>query len=242
MALKTSLISYYKFEETTSTRTDSHGANALADNGTVGTTTGIANGNAADFDGSADYFTKASPTGLDFASTDKFSVSYWVNSDDITVYGYHASMYKTSTADRGWNVQQDGASGQLEVNISDDGSNVRIWLSNAAVFTNNTTYHIVVTVDAAADTIVAYVNNSTITMNASGTAQTSMFASAADFVVGGRHGGLSLFNGSIDEMALWNRVITSDEVNEIYAGGSGKFYDNWDATAASDNALAWCNF
>ena len=41
-------------------------------------------------------------------------------------------------------------------------------------------------------------------------------------------GDANYFDGIIDEVAFWNRAITTDEISEIYNSGTGKFYNDWD--------------
>jgi hypothetical protein len=33
-----------------------------------------------------------------------------------------------------------------------------------------------------------------------------------------------MVNGQIDEVAIWSRVLTSDERTELFNAGAGKFY------------------
>ena len=36
------------------------------------------------------------------------------------------------------------------------------------------------------------------------------------------NGGANTFNGALDEIAVWNRALTTDEITELYNGGNGK--------------------
>lgn len=238
MALKDGLISYYSLDETSGTRVDLHGSNDLTSINNVNTQTGI-NGNGADFNGVNQYLEidDASQSGLDFDTTDQFTVSMWVETDNKNVYGYLVSKYLTTGNQRQWNIQQDGASGQLEINVSQDGgtSNFRVWLTNTGSFTfvNNTLYHIIVKVDATTDTAIVNIDNTVRTTTKSLGAVGSINNGTGDFVIGGRDGGLSLFNGTIDEVALWNRLTTDTEDDDLWNGGAGKFYADFDGGAAA---------
>jgi hypothetical protein len=65
----TNLIAWWSMDETSGTRFDSHGTNALSDNGNVGTTTGVV-GNAASFDGLDDYLSIADNLALSTGDID----------------------------------------------------------------------------------------------------------------------------------------------------------------------------
>src|SRR5262245_39117478 len=77
MALTDGLISYWRLDEASGSRADSHGGNALTENGGVGSAAGKISG-AADFDGSNDYLSRADNADLSTGDID-FTVQAWVN-------------------------------------------------------------------------------------------------------------------------------------------------------------------
>jgi hypothetical protein len=75
--------------------------------------------------------------------------------------------------------------------------------------------------DATNDLIWLSVNNAT----PQSTAWTyGTFNGTGEFRIGGDQGGAGLFEGRIDEVAIWSRVLTSDERTALFNAGAGKYY------------------
>lgn len=52
----------------------------------------------------------------------------------------------------------------------------------------------------------------------------TIFVSTVNFQVGRYNTSDGLFNGQVDELYCWNRVLTTEERAELYNSGAGKFY------------------
>lgn len=85
----------------------------------------------------------------------------------------------------------------------------------------NTWYNYVFVADGTNITI--YVNNTLRSQSAF--AYSIDYGSDSVLIIGGRDSANGwTFNGRLDEIAIWNRALTTDEITEIYNSGAGKFY------------------
>jgi hypothetical protein len=201
--LLTDLVSYWKLDEGSGTRIDSAGPNNLSDNNTVGSATGVV-GNAASFvAGNSEYFS-LSPGTLPTAYP--LSLSLWLNP------GVGAIKYI-------WNY-----SNSLQLNCLID-NNALIVSSNASAVEVDLTglsgwYHLV----------VLYVNSTTTQVYLNGVLATSTSRSAYNMAfnitIGARvRSSIELpYNGLMDEIGIWGRVLTAAEITQLYNSGSGLTY------------------
>ena len=82
----------------------------------------------------------------------------------------------------------------------------------------NTWYYVVGTFDAATDKTMIYING--VLKQTDTTAFTNVITTAHDYInVGGRQGA-STFNGSLDEVRVYNRALSVDEVRAHYLRGT----------------------
>ena len=221
-SLLTSLVGYWKLDEASGTRNDSHGSNHLTDNNTVTQATGK-QGNAAQF-------TRANSESLSI--TDNAALS--TGDIDFTIAAW---VYLDSKPGAGMTVASKDASGQREfaldwLNTSDafrffitnNAGTFRIIPDSIGAKSASTWYFLVGWHDAAANTVNIQINNGTIySLATSGTAPTD---TTSDFRIGasGVAGFEGYFDGRIDEVGYWKRVLTSDEKTALYNGGSGTTY------------------
>jgi len=55
---------------------------------------------------------------------------------------------------------------------------------------------------------------------------TGSISNSIDFNIGARNSATQYTNGIIDEVGIWDRVLTSTEITELYNSGVGKQYPN----------------
>ncbi len=82
----------------------------------------------------------------------------------------------------------------------------------------NTWYNIVATYDNATETISIYINGK-LERERHFRLFGSMPTNASDFFIGTDNNLNYSFTGNMDELAVWNRAITSNEINQIYNNG-----------------------
>lgn len=226
-AAPTDYVSCWNFDETSGTRIDSNTTNSndLADNNTVLSGTGKI-GNAADFESTNSEFlsiTDATQVGLDFSTA--MSVSVWLNEESYTdgiIVG------KLSTGQEAFYIQADvGGSNNLQ-RFSDSAETTK---DVTSLFNTGTWYHVVYIYNAGSYEV--YVNG-TSAGTASGLAA-SLTNRSSDFTVGKVTKYGNVFDGLMDILEVYNRVLTSAEITELYNSGNGVACTGRSAAAAPAN-------
>lgn len=225
--LNTGLVSYWKLDESSGNAVDSVGINTLTNNNGVTYSAGKIN-NGANFASASSQFlsiTDASQSGLDI--TGDMSFACWLKCSNTNQF---VSKSLSTGNQNSWQARVTPTS-SFEVFTSADGSTVKTATFSTAVFTINTWHHVVITYTASAHSIEMFVDGSSIgTVNNSANVASSLFDSSSDFRLGlGNPGGGEYLNGSMDEVGIWNKVLTSTEVTTLYNSGNGVQY-NFGAT------------
>lgn len=231
MSLKTGLVAYWKMDEASGNRSDSVASHTMTDNNTVASIAGKIS-NAGDFTPANSEFLNASDH-ADFDFTTAFTLQTWINIDNLTTDIAIATKWDHNTQES-WAFQSDSTnSDEIKMFIADalnDGgaNNVRTTNANLLV---DTWYHIITIYDGSqgvSDRVKFYRNTTQLTTSVTGTIATSLQNSTADVRLGKFGGTLDrYFDGLIDEVGLWNRVLTSNEISQLYNSGNGLSFDNF---------------
>lgn len=218
MSLLTDLISYWKLDEASGTRADSHGTNHLADNNTVASAVGKVYGTAADFEDANSESLSCAVGGLQTGNAD-YTVGAWVKLEskptEATVYTNQypgAILRYRSSSDRFEFFFGAGVQAQA---TSFGSPSLGVW------------YFVVGWYDAAADRIRIQVNDGTVNE----TTETTGAAGGATVQIGARNTA-NFFDGLIGPVAVWGRVLTSQERTDLYNAGAGLAYSAFDGASA----------
>lgn len=210
MALIDNLTSYWKLDESSGDAADSHGTTVGVNTSATFTGTTPFINNHAVFNGSSSRFT----FGTDYVSGSKvYSISAWI----YTAGGAYGDIFgKDGTASNQF-VLRISSSNNLEVVKS----NVGPFSTSTSTVPTNQWSHIVLTQSATAWTF--YINGS-----AAGTAVAKFSYVACNNGLGYQRNNSNnpteFFSGSIDEVGVWSRELSSAEVTELYNGGIGLAY------------------
>lgn len=219
-ALTDSLISYWTLDESSDgsgavTRNDSHSTNHLTDNNTTPSGTGIIS-NGADFESAnSEYLSKTDTANLSI--TGDYSISLWYKPESAPASDNAYALVSKSIAEYHLDYE-NGAPGGLRLRVFNNSTN-----ANKAVDLGTGAFkHIVVVYSDSGDTVTYYVNGSSLGT----TALTANPTDGANDLRIGRRGGATDMHadGIIDEVGLWNRALTADEVTSLYNGGAGLAY------------------
>ncbi|PLW80806.1 hypothetical protein C0585_00695, partial [Candidatus Woesearchaeota archaeon] len=188
------------------------------------------------FDGTNAFINISDDSSLDITSN-SITLSGWVYPLDCTGTGDGVQTIVTKQGTYYLNLQASTCKPEFYwYELSNPGYHV----SNSAIPLNKWSY-VVATYDGVADEVKLYVNGvNTLTVSSiSGTGRQS----DSIVVVGGFDSSNRNFNGSIDEVAIWNRTLSADEIMDIYKRGATKLNidvrdcddenctgDSWDAT------------
>jgi hypothetical protein len=232
-ALKNGLISWWTLNEAEfATRLDSHGPNHLDDDPSRGDTASVAGhvGNAAHFIGTTglDYDTLENITPTTLAGANDWSIAGWVNFDALGVVDQSlVSSCKGSTggtAHFDWYITHDFAADRFKVTIVAGVTTAYTLLANTfGAPSTGTWYFFYVYHDSTGREIGISINDGVIdTATYTGTPN-----NIRDRFQLGRLSPQfpTYLNGKEDEVGFWGRLLTTEEVTELYGpAGAGITY------------------
>jgi peptidoglycan hydrolase-like protein with peptidoglycan-binding domain len=219
------LIGHWKFDETSGGAVDSTGNHAtLTNNNGVTYSTGQY-GNAAYFNGTNQYFSGIGPNLASQSFT--FSAWLWRDSDAVNERIYF-SLGDTNS----------GQNHNLHLRVGDDGFMRFGFLSNdldapSGTFAEGQWNHVVLTYDAGTNVRKIYLN---------GGAAKASDTSGSDFLgdtllnIGRWSNGAQYWDGRIDDLKIYNRALTQNEITDIAEGGVGPGLLGIDEFSPADNA------
>jgi hypothetical protein len=215
----TGLVSYWKLDEASGTRADSHGAFALVPTGTVGSTAGKLS-NAANFTGAG---VLSVPTAAALQTGDlDFAVALWVRL--ASKAADQQFVGKTSTGSDEYAVGYDQVNDRFRFLIKDATLTYQILRAdNAGSPALSTWYFIAAWHDAALDTLNISVNAGL--PNTLSVTNGSPIAGPEPFIIGGYSSTTSLATALIDEVQFRkNYIFTTDDLTYYYGGGTPPAY------------------
>ena len=223
MALADNLIAWWTMNEESGTREDSVGSNDLADQNTVLFGAGK-QGNAADYvAASAEGLWTASTADVSFADDD-FTYALWCKLDLHTVNHDILSKYDSGGGKREYRLYFDHGQNRFiwRVTSNPSSSGTAVNADELGNVSTGTWYFIVAWHDKTANVIGIQVNNGT----ADTTAQSlGCNESSSNLGVGiGAALGANYWDGLIDEIGLWGRVLSADDKTALYGSGDGMTY------------------
>ena len=211
------LVAYYTGDNTPN---DSKGtANGTLVNGATYATGKI--NNALSFDGTNDYATFGN--NLDFSGLSPFSFNFWVSPTAATANAVFFSKYDGT---KGYLIRKSANGNYVNIAILSSGSSYISVSSNSIVIPSNSYSMITVTYNGTPNIsgIKIYVNATSDTLSALYQAFSTSASNTSNFLMGCLTTNANFYGGGIDEIAVWDRVITQTEVTELYNSGTGKQY------------------
>ena len=222
----TNLVSYWKLDEASGSRADSHGSNTLTDDSTVGSTAGKI-GNAANFvAASTDSLSCADNASLRLSGTDA-SISLWVK-----LATKAATQMLVTKWNFGFNLEYaiDYVTGtdRLRLSIGNGSANFHAFADSYGSVPTGTWIFVQARIDNTAKT-------AEICCDAAGWDSVSftdtVLSGANTFYLGRRVVG-NYADAAIDEVSIWKRKLSDEEFSELYNGGDGLAYP-FDSPAAT---------
>jgi len=210
--LNTGLVSYWAMRTNTSTTVfDEYGTNTgTAVNGVLFGSAYGKRDNGAGFDGVNDYV-----RALDSASlsvTGLLTISAWQKTS--VAVGHYVSKYSSANA-RSYGFYVETGTGKPTLVLSSlTGSFAGVTATASTSITNGAWRHVVAVYDST--NVFIYIDGTNQTLALTGTVPASIADSSANLHIGVDAALAQYFNGSIDEVAIWNRALSSNEVYQIY--------------------------
>jgi hypothetical protein len=210
------------------TVTDSTAASnsALQANTSGKTTTGQL-GSALTFNGSSDYMTPASVSGLELAgATSAKTFTFWLKpgtgTDQFIMGGRNSSngnpVYNLSL---GTNIVNNSGTGKITVLIRDDAGGGLTYFANSGTAINNDAWHYIVWTRSTSKLNTLYQDGSSVasgsdTMGSSVTFNTTGFNWAYEQ----QNSWTTKFTGPMDEVRVWDTELSADWIAKEYANQS----------------------
>ncbi len=179
-------------------------------------------GSGLKFDGVDDVVNAGS--GASLGGLSQITVSAWINVAGVGEGGYGRIIQKGDTASptAGWRLLTYGTN-QLQFSVDYATTDLNR-NSAASVFATNTWCHVLATWDGTASATGAkiYVNGVQVAYDASQVNGTGARGadSATQLTLGNTTTGDRSFNGVIDDVRVYNRVLTAAEIAAVYAAGA----------------------
>lgn len=212
MALTDQLITSLRFDESSGNATDSSGnSKTFTNNNTVPYVTGKVN-NGADLEsGSSHSFSRSNGTYYDITSG---TINVWIKPEAIA----NELMILHTTTNLGAGGFYLGARLTSPTNGVrfgfGDGTNQVVSTNN--VISNGTFAMVTVTWNTSRKEI--FINGSSVAANET---DETMTAGTSTIYLGSNSGGADYFDGIIDELNIWSRVLSGAEITQLYNSGNG---------------------
>lgn len=220
MDLAASLISYWDLGEASGDALDAHGSNDLQDNGTVGSATGKV-GNGRDFEASnSESFSIADNASLSFGD-DPMTIAFWVKFESLGAN--QDCVAKDDQTNRDYLVGYDFTNNRIRFIVWDTatgGTATTLRANNFGAPSTGVWYFIVAKHDPTANELSLSVNGVADTVSYSA----GIRDSGVQFRIGSRGNDTSFTDGIIDEVGIWDRVLSTAEEVALYNGGDGMSY------------------
>lgn len=227
--LLTGLQSYWKLDEASGNALDAHGSNALTNNNSVGTTTGLLNGCRTFASASLRYFSLADNASISTGDV-SFAFAGWVYQTAATSQVI-VSKWQNDGTNREYLLDTGGNSGtQFRFIVYSDGStSASVVASNFGNIPLNTWCFVIAWHDATANTINLQVNNGTVNSTAH---SAGVLDTTTPFQIGARRssGGNAEnhLDGRLDEFAFWKgSVPDSTQRTLLYGSGTPPGYSSF---------------
>lgn len=190
------------------------------------------------FDGVNEWVNCGNSSTLNFGKADSFSYSCWMNATSLA--SAQILLSKRNLAEGTQLYFAPTTSTAFSIFFLDDsGLNRRYLLRGTTTLSTDTWYHIVLTYDGTDATgVKLYINNVSDSLTIIDNNITGDFKSTHQFEIGSARNGQFNFNGIIDEVSVWEKELTSDEVNEIFKRGRLKV-DYGDMIGSVDLVSHW---
>jgi hypothetical protein len=212
-------VSRWKFDHNSdaSTATDSWGINDGQING-ASYASAYQGSHALYFDGTENYVSVTDNATLNFDSTESFTVSGWLNLDDLsTNVSMLAKRDGSGNNFEGYQIQVRDADAEFAFFV-DDGASGSSVSARGGTPTTGSWIHLAGTFDRSSGDLTLYVDSSSVGSTSS---SLGVISPAANFYVGAYENlSAEYFNGKIDDVRIYDKALSATEVSNLYNTGS----------------------
>lgn len=165
------------------------------------------------FDGVSNYIDVANTSQIAFSDIQGFSISFWVKTTSSKANMF--PIMKFSTSSNGYGIVLNHAGSCAGPGIASFFVASGSPACAASPVNNDAWHHITGIYSGASNKVTLYVDG---VVQATTGARSASVVVAADIIIGGSAGAYS-FAGSIDDVRLYNRALTTDDIDSLYHEG-----------------------
>lgn len=215
-SLSLGMIEAYTFDG--AALTSSLKGHTLTNNNTATLTTGKIGNGVNLVRASNQYLSIASGSAADFNPSGDFTVALWANLTSIPGEMVAVSKFLTTGNQRAWDLEISASSGWAWTCSS--GGVATVTASSGTVPSLGVWHCVIAWYDSTAQRIRMKVNDNASISSVAYTG--GLFACNADLNIGSlNNGGFARWNGKLDNIIFWNRVLTNAEHSLFYRSGVG---------------------
>lgn len=212
------LVGHWKFDEISTNTTwayDSSGTGnlgALTNSPTRTASASCKVGACLSFDGTDDSIDVGNTIDANINGTNSKTIMAWIKPTSIAVGDHIVTKWTTSATGAGWQFNF-GVGTKLEFWARNSAATDWNYIANTASFTTGSWQHAAVTIDAGV--IKLYQNGVEIAGTYTGSALDA--TNALSVQIGTRRGSAAeFFDGSIDDVRIYNRALSATEITQLY--------------------------
>ena len=213
--LSDGLVSYYNFEEDA---TDQVGSNDGTISGATYTSSGKVGG-CYSFDGSNDSINFGNI--LSWERTDAKTFSFWAKLNA----GKDQAIFTKRASTRGYELHFL-SDNKFRILLANSDSNRIIADTTNAVLTDNTWQHFVITYtgSSAASGMKIYVNGQEVPLTTVANTLSATSVTTDSLYIGKAEAYSRWIDGTLDEIGIWNRELSSTEVTKLYNYSKARYF------------------
>lgn len=221
MAFLDSIVAYWKLDEESGTRNDSVGTSHLTDNGTVTSVAGKSNLAASFLAANQEYLSVDDNAALSMGDID-FTITGWFKLGTTGLVDIVGKYNNYGTANREYSIYHNNSGGKLTFVVSSNGTTAAtVVANNFGTLSVDTWYFFAAVHDSVNNQIRLSVNAGTADVYAySG----GVLNGNSPFIIGALPAASRYATGAIDEIGVWKRALTSQEISDLYNSGNGLAY------------------
>ncbi len=178
-------------------------------------------GNCLDFDGSNDLVDMGNSAPINDIGNGDFSISFWMKSKDAVPLNYGGIITKYLSSNDLILIDSVGITNQLRVYIKIIGEAAVTTNFDAAPF-DAVWNHIVLVVNRTTDIGNIYINNVVDAQTLDFSGQPVDLSNIGRLALGARNNGTFLYEGLIDEINIYDYVLSPTKINMLYNNPGGE--------------------
>ena len=160
----------------------------------------------------------------DFVRTDSFTICAWINIANLSTGAIYSKLDAGGGTNRGYAFFIDGGTEKLEFIFRETTTSNEVHLSTTTVdVTDSATHFVAVTYDGTSSAAGSkiYIDGVEVATTTIADTLSSYTGSPSNDFIGTHNNTTNPFNGTIDEVAVFNKVLTQKELARLHYTGLG---------------------